>query len=350
MQSASPSPAVAPSAPPRISWVDVAKGISICLVVMMHSVLGVEKAADMEGWMHGIVAFAQPFRIPAFFLVSGLFLERSLKADWSRLIDRKLLHFAYFYVLWLTIQFIVKAPVMANETGWGGVITSYLMAFVQPFGTLWFIYLLPIFAIVIKLARSAKIPDIVLLAFAIALHLAPIHTGWTTLDEFASRFVFMVAGFMFSTQIFRLADWARDNIGKSLLLLALWGCINGALVYAGLELLPFVSLVLGGLGALAVTTFASLITALPIGSFLRFFGKNSLVIYLAFFFPMGASRVILLKLGFLDIGSISLIVTLTAILSPLVLKLLIDWSGWGKFLFERPDWARLQSDRKAQPA
>ena len=35
----------------RVDWVDVAKGICIIMVVMMHSTLGVEKAAGAPGWM-----------------------------------------------------------------------------------------------------------------------------------------------------------------------------------------------------------------------------------------------------------------------------------------------------------
>ncbi|MFD1697430.1 acyltransferase family protein [Roseibium aestuarii] len=325
----------------RVSWVDVAKGISICLVVMMHSVLGVEKAAGAEGWMHAIVAFAQPFRIPAFFLISGLFLARALQRPWPEFLDRRLLHFAYFYVLWLTLQFAFKAPVFAQDFGWAGVGQQYLLAFIDPFGTLWFIYLLPIFAIVVKLARDAGLLTLLLLAVAALLHLSPIETGWVAIDEFASRFVFFVAGYAFATQVFAVAAWARQHRLATLAALAVWGLANGILVAFGIEYEPGIALALGAAGALGVAAFASLATTLPIVGFLRFFGKNSLVIYLAFFFPMGLSRVILLKLGMLDIGTVSLLVTLTAILSPLVLKLVIDRTGWGRFLFERPDWARL---------
>ena len=61
---------------PRIDWVDYAKGICIVMVVMMHSVLGVEKAAGDTGFMHAFVMFAQPFRMPDFFLISGLISRR----------------------------------------------------------------------------------------------------------------------------------------------------------------------------------------------------------------------------------------------------------------------------------
>ena len=36
----------------RIDWVDYAKGICIVMVVMMHSMLGVEEAAGRDGFMH----------------------------------------------------------------------------------------------------------------------------------------------------------------------------------------------------------------------------------------------------------------------------------------------------------
>ena len=58
-----------PSAPGRIDWVDYAKGICIVMVVMMHSVLGVEAAAGQTGFMHLVVMFAKPFRMPDFFLI-----------------------------------------------------------------------------------------------------------------------------------------------------------------------------------------------------------------------------------------------------------------------------------------
>src|SRR5215813_4200177 len=66
----------------RVDWVDYAKGICIVMVVMMHSVLGVELAAGESGFMHALVTFAKPFRMPDFFLISGLFLPLVIDRDW----------------------------------------------------------------------------------------------------------------------------------------------------------------------------------------------------------------------------------------------------------------------------
>src|ERR1700732_3572786 len=150
----------------RVAWVDYAKGFCIIMVVMMHSTLGVEAEAGREGFMHALVAFAKPFRMPDFFLISGLFMSRVIDRDWRRFLDTKVLHFAYFYVLWVTIQFAVKAPYFAHTNGWDYVGTQYLLAFIEPFGTLWFIYLLPIFFVVTKATRAIQ-PGLVFLAAAL---------------------------------------------------------------------------------------------------------------------------------------------------------------------------------------
>lgn len=335
----------------RVDWVDAAKGFCIIFVVMMHSTLGVEAAAGQQGFMHAVVAFAAPFRMPDFFMISGLFLARVIDRDWRLYLDRKLLHFAYFYALWVTIQFAVKTPVFAAEIGWGGVITSYLLSFVQPFGTLWFIYLLPVMFVVAKLMRSARLPPILVLCAAAVLQIAPIEGGWLTLDEFCNRFVFFYAGYLFAPQAFALAGWARSHFGFGATGLLIWAVVNGTLVFAGAADLPVVSLLLGAAGALAVITFAALMTQLGLAAPLQRCGENSIVIYLAFFFPMAFTRTLLLKFDILsDIGTISVAVTCAGVIGPLLLWWLIERFGWGRFLFVRPRWARLEHDGKVPVA
>src|SRR5262247_2536987 len=189
----------------RVDWVDYGKGFCIVMVVMMHSTLGVEAALGHEGWPHHAVAFARPFRMPDFFLISGLFLARVISRDWRTYLDRKVVHFAYFYVLWVTIQFVVKAPAFAAEHGWLDVGQQYLLSFIEPFGTLWFIYLLPIFFVVTKLTQ--RIPAAAIWILGAALETARIHTGWTVIDEFAARFVYFYSGYLLASTIL---TFARD--------------------------------------------------------------------------------------------------------------------------------------------
>ena len=231
----------------RIDWVDYAKGICIVMVVMMHSVLGVEKAAGDTGFMHAFVMFAQPFRMPDFFLISGLFLAVVIDRDWRTYLDRKVVHFAYFYVLWMTIQFGFKAPGFAAEQGWRHVGLLYLESFIEPFGTLWFIYLLPMFFVVTKLSRG--IPAMAVWLVAAALETAHVATGWTVIDEFCARFVYFYSGYLFASYVFALADRSREKPALALIGLALWALVNGGLVMSGFSHWPLISLALGFAGA-----------------------------------------------------------------------------------------------------
>ena len=83
----------------RLNWVDTAKGISIILVVMMYSVFNVGQDAEGVGLFHYVIGFATPFRMPEFFLISGLFLDQVLARNWRGYADRRVLHYAYFYAL-----------------------------------------------------------------------------------------------------------------------------------------------------------------------------------------------------------------------------------------------------------
>src|SRR6201994_386511 len=229
-----------PAAAGRVDWVDYAKGICIVMVVMMHSVLGVELAAGRTGFMHVLVAFAKPFRMPDFFLISGLFLSVVIDRDWRTYLDRKVVHFAYFYVLWVTIQFGFKAPAFAAESSWAHAGYLYLESFIDPFGTLCFIYLLPVFFVVTKATR--RLPPLAIWGIAAFLEMTHTSTGWTAIDEFAARFVYFYTGYLFADRVFAMSDQARARPMLALAALALWALVNEGLVQMGFSELPLVSL------------------------------------------------------------------------------------------------------------
>jgi uncharacterized membrane protein YcfT len=119
-------------------------------------------------------------------------------------------------------------------------------------------------------------------------------------------------------------------------MLALWAPMNGTFVYMGWEKLPFISLALGLLGAAAVIRAGALLSLTRFATPLRYCGRNSIVIYLAFFLPMAASRAVLLNIGIVsDIGTICAIVTVCGVLGSLAMYWAANAIG-AKFLFERP--------------
>ncbi|MBY0530659.1 MAG: acyltransferase family protein [Xanthobacteraceae bacterium] len=335
---------------PRVDWVDYAKGFCIIMVVMMHSTLGVEHAAGKESWMGYFVAFAKPFRMPDFFLISGLFLARVIDRNWRDYLDKKAVHFLYFYVLWVTIQFVFKAPGFLAQGGLTNVAAQYALAFVEPFGTLWFIYILPFFFVLTKLTK--RIPPLAIFAAAAALEIAPIHTGWIVIDEFAARFVYFFAGYWLAQHFFSFASGVQKDPWLALAGLGGWAIVNDLLVVKGYSDLPFVSLALGFAGAAAIVALAALLAKVNWFSLLRYAGENSIVVYLAFFLPMAATRAALLKTGAIpDLGTVALIVTAMGVIVPLLFHAIVRGTRLD-FLFVRPTAFQIGGKRKAplQPA
>jgi uncharacterized membrane protein YcfT len=273
--------------------------------------------------------------MPDFFLISGLFLPLVIDRDWRTYLDRKVVHFAYFYVLWVTIQFGFKAPSFAAETGWGHVGFLYLESFIEPFGTLWFIYLLPVFFVVIKLIR--RLPPPLVWGVAALLESAHIATGWTVIDEFCARFVYIYSGYLFAETVLALSNRARAHPTLALAGLAIWAIVNAGLVALGVSEWPIISLMLGLSGACAIVTTGTLLARAHWLNFLRFCGEHSIVIYLAFFLPMASTRTLLLKTGLIhDIGTVSLIVTIVGVVGSVAIWR-IALAARANFLFERPD-------------
>jgi uncharacterized membrane protein YcfT len=132
-------------------------------------------------------------------------------------------------------------------------------------------------------------------------------------------------------------------------MLALWALVNETLVQLGISGWPLVSLALGLAGACAIVTIGTLLAHGGWLKSLRFCGEHSIVIYLAFFLPMAATRTLLLKTGIIsDIGTVSLIVTIVGVFGALAI-----WRAAlamrANFLFERPAvfWI---APKKQQPA
>ncbi|KQP32361.1 MULTISPECIES: acyltransferase family protein [unclassified Methylobacterium] len=347
----------------RLAWVDVAKGLCIVLVVMMHSTLGTGEAMTppdlaaaglvSEGFVHHVVAFAKPFRIPDFFLLSGLFLGRVIDRDWRLFADRRVVHFAYFYLLWVVIQSLAKYGAITEGAGPGAFAQHLALALVEPYSTLWFIYLLAVFSVVTKLLR--RVPWPLLLGAAAALQVVPVHTESYLLEEFCSRYVWFVVGYLFAERIFGFAARVRAHPRAALAGLGLWALVEGVLVFTPsggtahptLASLPGLSLVLGGVGALAIVAGASLLTLAggPVTAALRACGSRSIAIYLGFFLPMALTRTLIVKTGAItDVGWASLVVTLVAVLVPLGLERLVRHTRLS-FLFRRPAAFHIVAER-----
>lgn len=336
----------------RVQWVDYAKGWSIVLVVSMHSALGVGLALDKIGWLHPVVAFAKPFRMPDFFLIAGLFLGRAIDWPLRAYLDRKVIHFVYFFALWTFIILAVKS----GELGLiepRAFLNAFFWALVEPFSSLWFVQLLPILFVAVRLARD--VPPFVQVAVAAVLHfVAARHpdgglyamssnmTGWMAIDTFSLFLVYFLIGHHARAAVFLFAAWVARRRAWAIVGLAAWAFIQTSAISFGLTEVAGLTLIFGLLGGFAVVAIASLMANANIASWIAYCGHHSLPIYLAFALPMAATRVLLIRTEIVsNPGWASLIVTAAAIIASLGLEAAVR-STWLSFLFVRPTWARLR--------
>src|SRR5688572_12055721 len=221
----------------RLDWVDAAKGISILLVVMMHSAYGVGEETGAAGYLHYVIGWATPFRMPEFFLISGLFLSQAIGRDWLRFSDRRVVHYLYFYALWAVLQIAFKVGLGAGDPA---TALSYVAwAVIEPYGVLWFIYMLAVFSLVTKVLFELRVPHGGVLAVGALLQMMPIHTGSGILDQFAEYFVYFYGGYALAPQIFKIVEWALRNVEVAVGLLVAYALINAALVFSGnFQMLP----------------------------------------------------------------------------------------------------------------
>lgn len=332
---ATPGPQPRPKA--RVTWVDHAKGICIFFVVMFHVNEEAIIRTGEGGWLDHVVAFARPFRMPDFFLIAGLFLSASIGRPWRKYLDTKVVHFFYFYALWMTANFLAfDLPHRALDTGDGAaeIAQLYLLRYLEPHGSLWFIHILPVFFVLTRLTRAVPWP-IMLLAGA-TIHEIGIDTGWHVPDEFARRYVYFYTGYALARHAFSLAAWAQARPRLAFAGLVAWGIGNGLLVDAGLSTAPLIELALGYVGAGAVICTAALLSRFRWAEPLRYIGENSIVIYLG---DVVVSMLVIfaLKLVIGDVGTLAFVATVTTVTACVALFRVAMLTP-ARFMYRRPRW------------
>lgn len=330
----------------RLAWVDVAKGL--CMVAVVA--LWVGRAMNWNaGWINAFEQFARPFRMPDFFLLSGLFVGAVLHRPWRSYLDSKVVHYWYFLLLWTLIIVPVLWLGASAQRPAGVAEAVVLLAYklYKPEAMLWFILMLPVYFVVTRLLEPVS--ALLVLPAAALLMVAQLHTGIPPLDWFAKYFVFFYTGHVLSKRVLALADWARQRRLLALGLLLLWAPLNhgftaGPQAGNGAGLLVF-----GFLGIAAVVVLSAALSDQFWIEPLRRLGSQSIVVYLGFFVPMLVIlRVLNRVMPQADPNLTATLAWAGSILAAIAVYQLLRRTPL-RFLYERPAWARLVQPRTASP-
>jgi uncharacterized membrane protein YcfT len=331
----------------RAGWVDIAKGICIIAVVCLYARKELVHLLGQAGWLQAWVAFARPFRMPDFFLLSGLFLGAVIDRPWRSYLDTKVVHYLYFLLLWVALvqgyEMAFTADFVGRDDSPARALRRYVYYLYQPDHMLWFIQTLPMYFVVTRLLK--RLAPLALPALATALLLVRPQTGIGALDNFCEYYAYFVAGSSGARLIFAYADRVATHKRVALLLLPLWVVFNAWAVNAGWTTSAPGALLFGLLGIAAIIALSRLLAdadALAGLRVLRFLGANSIVVYLGFFIPLQALTTLYARSGWvLDIQLVASAVVLLSIAAPVLLFLATRHTPL-RCLFVRPRWAHLQ--------
>lgn len=327
--------------PRRQDWVDIARGLCILAVVGYWATRSLHASDGAASWLGYLSVAMQPFRMPDFFLLSGLFMAQVIRRRWSHFLDRRVLHHLYFLLLWAPILVIGQWLLGQHRPqGMTDALAQLLLALWKPPAMLWFLLMLPIYALASRLLQAVS-PWVVGLA-ATLMHLFPLHTGIPVLDWFGMYFVFFHAGHVLAPFFMALAARSQDQPRWALRMLALWLPAHLVLMLYKPAPWPLVQFMLGMVGIAAVVMASALLSGRTPGRWLQGAGRGSLAIYLGFWLPMQALAPLLADLG-LPLAWRALLLPAGAIIAALALNRLALRHG-AAWLYRRPTRVRLPVD------
>lgn len=264
----------------RLAWPDVAKGISILGVVLLHIDISVPGAEETVFPLIDNVLYL--LRMPLFFVVSGLFSAKVLHMTFSQLFMRRLWFLLVPYAIWTPIElFTYRVELLIN---FGSPMPGHRYYLSHMFNALtmyWFLWALMVFTIVLwatKYVPEKLRPLVPLGVMAMGPVLANGSTSW---HVFVYMPCFLLAAY-FREHIFNLAQHARTLPVLLVAAAAPFVAFGIRSLNLSEELDPLISTVSSLILVIPAVVASVYIAALPgLGRALQWIGQNTLAIYIS---------------------------------------------------------------------
>jgi uncharacterized membrane protein YcfT len=319
-------------------------------VVFRHLSIGMQRAGiAIDPHLFTLIdEVGLSFRMPLFFLLSGIFFRKSVeKRSRGGYLVHKSKTILYPYLLW---SFIITSLqiILSSYSNTQAELINYLHIFIQPWGHWWFLYALfnvsALYLLMHLLGRGAKG---LLLGIGLALYFtAPYLQGYSVLQDIFSLFVFFALGDLMAKGLLSTSATPLLQSGKLMICLGIGAIIGEGILFQQLwgksqALLLLVALL--GSGFTILLSYRLALWQHPYLRFIRTVGQHSLYIYLLHA-PVGAAvRALFLQGAGINTYWIIMLFALPAgIFLPIFIYRFCLKLGL-QFLFAPPQWGKSSS-------
>jgi fucose 4-O-acetylase-like acetyltransferase len=344
----------------RFGWIDYDRGISIILVTYRHCFESMEKAGlDVQSYpfLEYINVFFFGFRMPLFFIASGIFISGSMrKRGLGAYATNRVQSILYPMLLWgiiqISLQMLFSAHTNSDVTP-----ISYLYLIIYPRATGQFWYLNALFFVgiiysVLKAKLNFSVKHQLILGLILYIFCGFINSGTTNIgfaNDICKYYLFFAIGdaisdFMLNEKAAKLfSSWKVliPLIGAFILIQYFFTKINMAegnnyFVENHMPLF-FLAVALVGCAVSISCSFAlKKYSALPS---LRVIGYNSVHIYCMQIIAMSVARLFLMKvLGVTNVPLLALLILVAGLVIPMITyNICLRLNMWWMFSLKKPE-------------
>jgi fucose 4-O-acetylase-like acetyltransferase len=291
----------------RYKWIDYLKGIAILLVVYRHVLIGIERTGlYVPDYLVKANMVFYSFRMPLFFILSGMFISTSLaRMDVPKLVFKKFEAILYPYLIWCFLQVSLQI-LFSGYTNASRSAVDYLYILYHPRELDQFWYLPALFNVTllyIVVKTKLKPPAWVQLLVGLLLYfLSRSFNQVSMISDCMEFYLFFAIGDIFSTFLFsKRVQQVGSRVSSLAVVVPVFILVQVyylqypeeyflADIRGRIEFI-FISLI----GCFSMFVLALNIENIRLLSFLRVIGYHSLYIYVMHVFVAALVRVILMK-------------------------------------------------------
>ena len=345
----------------RHGWIDYDRGISIILVTYRHCYESMEKAGlNMHDhpWLEYINVFFFGFRMPLFFIASGMFISGSMKKrGLNPYIDKRIRTILYPLMVWGIIQISLQL-LFADYTNSKGEVDFhsylYLITFPRATGQFWYLNALFFVGIIYAVLKSVfKVPIKFQLMLGLLLYFTSsyfsthdIQIG--ALNDIFKYYLFFaigdaISGYMLSEKTATLFT------SRKLIIPLLISFIFIQLIFTNLNLtngnnyhvendIPIFFLLVAIVGCAMSIALSFTLKKYNKLKFIRVVGYNSVHIYCLQIIVMSVSRLVFIKfLGITNVPLLALLILSMGVLVPMIIyNVSLRLNMWWMFTLKKP--------------